>query len=85
MTFTTDITTEQLATWLDTTPSEDALREAYVTLEARRAELWAPGHIQSFRRDRYDLDARLVTCLVRIKWALAQRWEQSGQFAGLPA
>ena len=85
MTFTTDTTPQQLTRWLATEPTEDALRDAYLQLEERRAELWTPGHIQSFRRDRFDADARVVTCLVRLKWALAQRWEQSGQFAGLPA
>ena len=66
--------------WLAQTPSEDELREAYVQLEARRADLWRPGHIDSFRRDRFELDSTYVDRLVRIKWALAQIWSTSGQF-----
>ena len=66
--------------WLAQGPSEDELREAYVQLEARRADLWRPGHIDSFRHDRFDRDSRYVTRLVHLKWALARRWQESGQF-----
>jgi len=62
---------------------EDELRDAYVRLETKRSQLWTPGALDSFRRDRYELDARCVHRLVRIKWALATRWEASGQFDGL--
>ena len=84
MAFTLDQTDTDFATWLAAAPTEDELRDAYVRLEAQRAQLWTPGHLDSFRRDRYELDARCVHRLVRIKWALATRWEASGQFAGLP-
>jgi hypothetical protein len=65
--------------WLLQFPSEDELRSAYLELEARRADLWTPGHIDSFRRDRYELDSTYVRRLVRIKRALAQVWTVSGQ------
>jgi hypothetical protein len=65
--------------WLSQSPSEDDLRTAYLALEARRADLWTAGHIDSFRRDRYELDSRYVRRLVRIKRALADLWTASGQ------
>ena len=83
MAFTLDLTDTDFATWLASVPTEDELRDAYVRLEAKRAQLWTAGHHDSFRRDRYELDARYVDRLVRIKWALARRWEASGQFDGL--
>ena len=83
MPFTLDQTDSDFATWLASVPTEDELRDTYVRLEAQRAQLWTPGHLDSFRRDRYELDARCVQRLVRIKWALATRWEATGQFDGL--
>ena len=65
--------------WLASSPTEDQLRDAYVTLEAKRADLWSPGHIDSFRRDRFDLDAAYVRRLVRLKQALARHWIVTGQ------
>lgn len=70
--------------WLSLSPSEDELRSAYVALEARRGDLWTTGHIDSFRRDRYELDSRYVRRLVRIKRALADLWTVSGQIEALP-
>ena len=67
--------------WLASDLTEDALRDAYVAMEAERASLWAPGHANSFRRDRYELDGRLVTRLVQIKRRLAAVWEASGQIS----
>jgi len=83
MAFTLDQTDTDFATWLASAPTEDELRDAYVRLETKRSQLWTPGALDSFRRDRYELDARCVHRLVRIKWALATRWEASGQFDGL--
>ena len=83
MAFTLDQTDTDFVTWLASVPTEDELRDAYVRLEAKRAQLWTAGHLDSFRRDRYELDTRYVQRLVRIKWALATRWEASGQFDGL--
>ena len=83
MAFALDQTDTDFATWLASVPTEDELRDAYVRLEAKRSQLWTPGALDSFRRDRYELDARCVHRLVRIKWALATRWEASGQFDGL--
>jgi hypothetical protein len=65
--------------WLAAVPTEDELRDTYVALEARRTDLWTTGHIDSFRRDRYERDARYVARLVRVKRALALRWEATGQ------
>ena len=65
--------------WLASSPTEDQLRDAYLTLEARRTDLWTPGHIYSFRRDRFDLDAAYVRRLVRLKQALAHHWVVTGQ------
>jgi hypothetical protein len=65
--------------WLSQSPSEDELRTAYLALETRRSDLWTAGHIDSFRRDRYELDSRYVRRLVRIKRALADLWTTSGQ------
>jgi len=58
----------------------EMLRDAYLTLEQKRAQLWTRGHLDSFRRNRYELDSRYVGRLVRIKWLLAARWTASGQF-----
>jgi hypothetical protein len=70
--------------WLSQSPTEDQLRSAYLDLEARRADLWTAGHIDSFRRDRYELDSRYIRRLVRIKRALADLWTVSGQIDALP-
>ncbi len=83
MPYLTHLSPTDFTAWLASDPTEDELREAYVILETRRAQLWTPGHHDSFRRDRYDRDAEYVTQLVRVKWALARRWAESGQFAGL--
>jgi hypothetical protein len=66
--------------WLAQGPTEDELRAAYFTLEEHRANLWRPGHTDSFRRDRFERDSRYVTRLVQIKWALASVWSATGQF-----
>jgi len=79
MRFHVDATDTEYASWLATNPSEDELREAYITLETARADLWTPGHIESFRRDRYEVDHRLVRRLVEVKRALATSWATSGQ------
>ena len=65
--------------WLAGGPDEDELREAYVALEVERAALWTPGHIDSFRRDRFERDAVCISRLVRVKQALARHWEATGQ------
>jgi len=77
--FHIDASDSEYATWLASGPSEDEIREAYFTLETARHELWTPGHIQSFRRDRYELDERLVRRLVQLKRALATSWRTTGQ------
>ena len=74
----------QFEAWLSQSPSEDELRSAYVELESRRADLWTAGHIDSFRRDRYELDHRYIHRLVRIKGALADLWATSGQISSRP-
>jgi len=79
MRFHVDATDSEYASWLATDPSEDQLREAYIALETARADLWTAGHIESFRRDRYEVDHRLVRRLVQVKRALASSWETSGQ------
>jgi len=80
MPFTLAMTDAELASWLAGNPTEDELRDAYLRLEAARASLWTPGHIDSFRRDRYDLDSTYIDRLVHVKWALARHWANSGQF-----
>jgi len=70
----------EFSSWIAAQPTEDQLREAYLALESRRADLWTPGHIDSFRRDRFELDSTYVDRLVQIKWALARIWTTSGQF-----
>ena len=79
MKYTPATTDVELDLWLAQDPSEDDLRTAYLDLEARRADLWTPGHIDSFRRDRYELDHRYIQALVRIKQALVDHWTTSGQ------
>ena len=74
----------EFESWLSQSPTEDELRSAYLELEARRADLWTAGHIDSFRRDRYELDSRYIRRLVRIKRALADLWTVSGQIESLP-
>jgi hypothetical protein len=81
MRFHVDATDSDYAAWLASEPSEDQLREAYIMLESARAELWTPGHIESFRRDRYDVDHRLVRRLVLVKQELAEAWETTGQIS----
>jgi hypothetical protein len=85
MSFRPDSPTAAFDAWLASEPDEQALRDAYVQLEERRAALWTPGHPDSFCRDRYDLDALYVTRLRQVKWALAHCWLQTGQFRGLDA
>ena len=60
MPFSPDHTDSDFATWLASVPTEDELRDAYVRLEASRASLWTAGTLDSFRRDRYERDARCV-------------------------
>lgn len=81
MSFRPTFTDAQFDAWLASGPTEDELRDAYLTLEAARAQLWTPGSLDSYRRDRYERDERLVGRLVQIKWALASHWSESGQFA----
>ena len=80
MGFRPDCTEHEFEHWLEWGPTEDELRDAYLQLEAKRAELWTPGRHDSFRRDRFEIDARYVKRLVHLKWRLARRWELSGQF-----
>lgn len=79
MQFHIDASDADYATWLASNPSEDELRDAYFVLETARAQLWTPGHIDSYRRDRYEVDHRLVQRLVQVKRSLADTWEESGQ------
>jgi hypothetical protein len=72
-------TDTEFEAWLAGAPGEDELREAYVALEAERAALWTPGHIDSFRRDRFERDAACIARLVRVKQALVRHWEATGQ------
>ena len=85
VTFTLASTDLEFDAWLSQNPSEDELRSAYLHLETRRADLCTTGHIDSFRRDRYELDTRCVRRLVRIKQALAETWATSGQITTFPA
>ena len=71
---------QEFQEWLAQGPTEDELRDAYLRLEAKRAGLWTAGHIDSFRRDRYELDSTYIDRLVHVKWALARHWATSGQF-----
>jgi hypothetical protein len=81
MRFHLDASDSEYSAWLETHPSEADLRAAYFTLESAREALWTPGHIDSFRRDRYELDARYVRRLVQVKKALASSWTESGQLS----
>jgi hypothetical protein len=69
----------EFASWVGGARTEDELREAYVELEATRLQLWTPGHIDSFRRDRFERDAVCIARLVRIKRSLASQWAATGQ------
>jgi hypothetical protein len=75
----TKLSDAEFESWLAGAPDEDELREAYVALETERASLWTPGHIESFRRDRFERDAVCIARLVRVKQALARHWEATGQ------
>lgn len=79
MTFNPDWNDRSFLEWIEANPREDELREAYLALESHRSDLWTPGHIASYRRDRYDVDARDVRRLVQVKAALAREWVRSGQ------
>ncbi len=82
MTFHPDWNDQSFLEWLEAHPSEDELRTAYLALETHRAELWTPGTHASYRRDRYDVDARDVRRLVQVKAALAREWVRTGQVGG---
>ena len=82
MTFHPDGSDQSFLEWLEAQPREDELRDAYLALEAHRSELWTPGTIASYRRDRYDIDARDVRRLVQVKAALAREWVRTGQVPG---
>lgn len=82
MTFHPDWSDQSFLEWLEDQPREDELREAYLALEAHRAELWTPGAHASYRRDRYDVDACYVRRLVQVKAALAREWVRTGQVEG---
>ena len=82
MTFHADWNDQSFLEWLEAQPSEDELRTAYLTLETHRAELWTAGTPASYRRDRYDVDARDVRRLVQVKAALAREWVRTGQVEG---
>jgi len=77
-------TDAQFDAWLAGGHTEDELRDAYVALETERAALWTPGHIESFRRDRFERDARCISRLVRVKQALVRQWEATGQLRADP-
>jgi len=79
MRYRPDVTESEFTDWLSSSPTEDELREAYLGLEAKRAALWSPGHTDSFRRDRYELDAAYIRRLVGLKTALASHWVRTGQ------
>jgi hypothetical protein len=86
--FRTNWADTTLDEWLRGAPTEDDLRLAYIALETKRADLWTAGHIDSFRRDRYEVDARYVRQLVQVKRALARHWTETGQLdqaAGAPS
>lgn len=74
------MTEAEFESWLASNPIEDELREAYIRLEAKRANLWTSGHIDSFRRDRHELDGEFIERLVKVKFALATTWVETGQF-----
>ncbi len=79
MAFRIDCSDRSFEEWLSQLLSEDELRAAYLQLEKAKADLWTPGHIDSFRRDRFELDSRYVARLVRVKRALADHWAATGQ------
>ena len=81
MTFHPDWNDQSFLEWLEAQPREDELREAYLALESHRAELWTTGAHASYRRDRYDVDARDVRRLVQVKAALARERVRTGQVA----
>lgn len=83
--FSTTFTASEFDAWIAASPTEDELRDAYIRLEAKLADLWTPGHLDSFRRDRHELDGVLVDRLVQIKFALATTWVETGQFARFSA
>lgn len=82
-TFSPTLTDAEFDAWIASNPDEAGLREAYIRLEAKLSDLWTPGHIDSYRRDRHERADDLVARLVRIKFALTSTWIETGQFAGL--
>ncbi len=75
MLFHLDAPDTDYATWLASHPTEDELRDAYFVLESVRAQLWTPGHIDSYRRYRYQVDQRLVQLFLRqVKAVLGGVW-----------
>lgn len=84
MTFTLASSDIDFDAWIGQTRTEDQLRSAYLHLENCRADLWTPGHTDSFRRDRYELDSRYIRRLVRIKAALVDLWTATGQIGTRP-
>lgn len=64
--------------WISSEPSEQSLLDALRVLEEKKAALW-DGSDDSYRRDRYDLDANYMLRIRWIKSALAVLWIDSGQ------
>lgn len=73
------ITEQDFNDWIESSPSEDELREAMYVLEAKKSALFTPGHDDSYLRDRFEREARYIGRLVRIKEALARIWIETGQ------
>lgn len=73
------VTEQEFSEWLLSDPNEDELREAFIALEKKKADLWDNSSHDSFSRDRYDRDSIYMTRLRRVKAALSAKWVETGQ------
>jgi hypothetical protein len=75
---TQDPQDDRFTFWLESGPDESDLRETYLELERRRADLWSSSNPDSYAADRFDLDARYVHRLVAVKRALVEHARPAG-------
>lgn len=60
------------ALWLDTAPLEE-LTTALEELKQIREDLWTPGHITSYMRNRYDLNDEYTRLISQLETCIALR------------
>lgn len=67
-------TNEAFTAWLDSDPTENELLDAFIILRQKQANLWTPGHDDSYYRDRYERHDSYSNRIVLIQRRLASLW-----------